>query len=78
LSEAKIYYVKVRFGSSRLSVDGDHITVGLKSKPKLGRANRELVRRLADHFDVGEENVRILSGRTSRKKVVEVRAATGG
>jgi uncharacterized protein len=57
---------------SRLEVVGDEITVSIKSQPQRGKANRELVKKLARHFGVSEQSVRILSGLTSRKKLVEI------
>ena len=67
------YSVSVRFSSDgRLEVNGDEIAISIKSQPERGRANRELVKKLAAHFGVGEERVRIISGLTSRKKLVEV------
>jgi hypothetical protein len=53
-------------------VAGDEITVSIKSQPERGRANRELVKKLAAHFGVSAQDVRILSGLASRKKVVEI------
>jgi uncharacterized protein len=67
------YSVSVRFSSDgRLEVNGDEIAVSIKSQPERGRANRELVKKLAAHFGVGEDRVKIISGLTSRKKLVEV------
>ncbi len=57
---------------SLLEVVGDEITVSIKSQPQRGKANRELVKKLARHFGVSEQSVRILSGLTSRKKLVEI------
>ena len=56
----------------RIEVAGDEITVSIKSPPERGRANRELVKRLAEHFCVSEANVRIVAGLASRKKVVDI------
>ncbi|WP_228369282.1 DUF167 domain-containing protein [Candidatus Nitrososphaera gargensis] len=65
--------VLVRFSSDdRLEVSDDEIAVSIKSQPERGKANRELVKKLAAHFGVGEDRIRIVSGLTSRKKVVEV------
>jgi len=41
-------------------------------KPEKGKANLELVKKLAKHFNVHSSQVRILSGFTSRKKIIEV------
>jgi len=67
------YSVSVHFGSGeRLEVKGDEIAISLKAEPERGKANRELVKKLAKHFGVSEDRVRIISGLTSRKKIVEV------
>jgi uncharacterized protein (TIGR00251 family) len=67
------YSISVRFSSDgRLEVNGDEIAISIKSEPERGRANRELVKKLAKHFGVSEDRVRIISGLTSRKKIVEV------
>ncbi|OLC23847.1 MAG: hypothetical protein AUJ08_04800 [Thaumarchaeota archaeon 13_1_40CM_3_50_5] len=67
------YSVSVRFSSDgQLEVIGDQIAISIKSQPERGRANKELLKKLAAHFGVSEERVRIVSGLTSRKKIVEV------
>lgn len=67
------YYVAVRFGpGGAISVAGDEITISIKSQPERGKANRELVKRLSEHFGVPEASVRIVSGFASRKKIVEI------
>jgi uncharacterized protein (TIGR00251 family) len=66
------YRVSVRFGGAGIKVEGDEIEVGIKSEPERGKANRELVKKLAEHFGVPVQNVRIVSGHTSRKKLVDV------
>lgn len=67
------YSVSVRFSSDgRLEVNGDEIAISIKVRPERGRANSELVKKLAAHFGVGEDRVRIISGLMSRKKLVEV------
>lgn len=67
------YSVSVKFSSDgRLEANGDEITISIKSQPERGRANRELVKKMAAHFGVSEDKVRIISGLTSRKKIVEL------
>jgi len=67
------YSVSVRLSSDgHLEVSGDEISISIKSTPEFGRANRELVKKLAAHFSVGKDRVRIISGLTSRKKIVEI------
>jgi len=67
------YSVSVRFSSDgQLEVIGDQIVISIKSQPERGRANKELLKKLAAYFGVSQERVRIVSGLTSRKKIVEV------
>ena len=67
------YTVFVKFNpTGKIIVYGDQITVSLKSKPEKGKANRELIQKLADYFEIDKDRIRITSGRTSNKKLVEV------
>jgi uncharacterized protein YggU (UPF0235/DUF167 family) len=68
------YTVFVKFNPSagKIIVNGDQITVSLKSKPQRGKANHELIQKLADYLKVDKGRVRIISGITSNKKLVEV------
>lgn len=66
------YKVKVKLNKDFVEVEGDKITVGVKAKPEKGKANEELVKKLARHFKVPVLSVRIVSGRTSKRKVIEV------
>jgi len=66
------YNVAVKFNMDGIEVDKDTITVGIKSKPERGRANKELIDKLARHFGIPRTNVKIVAGFTSRKKIVEI------
>ena len=67
------YVVLVKFNSSgKIQVASNEITICLKSKPERGKANKELVERLASYFMVSKDKVRIISGLTSRKKLVKI------
>lgn len=67
------YTVFVKFNpTGKIIVYGDRITVSLQSKPERGKANRELIQKLADYFKIDKVRIQIVSGRTSNKKLVEV------
>ncbi len=53
------------------AADGS-LTVHLKSPPIEGRANEELIARLAAHYKIPKSRLRIKSGAASRNKLVEV------
>lgn len=44
----------------------------LKSAPEKGKANHELVRELAKLLDVGQADVELIAGHTSRKKKIKI------
>lgn len=50
------------------------LTVFLKSPPIEGRANEELVARLAEYYRVPKSSVRVRTGLASRTKLVEIRS----
>ncbi len=67
------YSVYVKFNpTERVEVSGNEITIWLRSKPERGKANRELVERLASYFEVSMNKVHIITGLTSTKKLVEI------
>lgn len=66
------YEVEVKFHADFVRVEEGRIVVGLTSRPEGGRANLELVKKLARHFRVPQTKVRIVAGWTSRRKVVEI------
>lgn len=47
--------------------------VHLKQKPVDGKANEALIKVLAKHFGVRQNDVEIVSGFTSRVKIVEIK-----
>jgi uncharacterized protein len=68
-----MYHVSVKFNSDELFViQGNEITLSIKSAPKHGKANAELLKKLSRHFKVDLSRIRIVSGMTSRKKMVEI------
>ena len=67
-----IYEVEVVFHRDFLKVEDDKIIVGLTSKPERGKANLELIKKLAKHFKVSSSQIRIVSGLKSRRKIVEI------
>jgi uncharacterized protein len=54
-------------------VEGDAIKVRLNAPPVEGKANSALIEFLADVFNVRRAQIEIISGLTSRHKVVRVR-----
>ena len=73
------FAVRVQPRSSRACVDGAHgdaVRVRVHAAPVDGGANADVIEVLAEALDVPKREVRIVSGETSRQKVVEVGGLT--
>lgn len=66
------YEVEVEFHRDFIKVEGNKIIVGLTSMPEKGKANLELIKKLAKYFKVSSSQVKIVAGLKSRKKIVEI------
>lgn len=66
------YAVEVKFHKDFVKVEGDKIVIGIKSRPEKGKANLELIRKLAKHFNVPASQIKIITGHTARRKIVEL------
>jgi len=69
-----LYKVHIEFNRDNFITNEDQISIGIKSKPVKGKANNELIKKLAQHFGVSTSQVIIKSGKKSRQKIVEVLA----
>jgi len=67
-----IYKVQVEFYKEFLEINRDQISIGIKSKPVNGEANKEAIKQLAKHFGVSTALVHIRSCLKSREKVIEI------
>lgn len=70
-----LYRIKVKPNSKQQQIieepDGS-LTIRLKSPPVDGKANAELIKLLAEKFEVRKSAIVIKSGVSSRNKLVEV------
>lgn len=68
------YEVSVRFNKDFIDVDesGKKIAIGIRAKPVKGKANEEIIKKLAKYFGVPSSKVRIVAGLRSKSKIVEI------
>lgn len=74
--EGITFGVKVQPGAPRTRILGQHDTVlklALAAPPVEGKANAECIRFLAKFFDLSRSQVDILTGETTRNKVILLR-----
>jgi hypothetical protein len=69
------FFVKAKPGARTEKVeriDDSHLLVSVKEPPIRGRANEAIVKALAGYFNTPVDRIRIVSGHTSKQKVVEI------
>ena len=67
--------VKVKPGAKREAIrelDDGTLEVSLRARPERGQANQRLIQLLAKHYVVSKSRVRIVTGHSSRWKLVEI------
>lgn len=67
--------VKVVPGSKKQSFFLDKqglLKCALKSQPEKGKANEELIKFLSKLLHIGQQDVKIMSGQTGRKKLIKI------
>ena len=67
-----IYKVNVEFSKEFLEIKKDQISIGIKSKPIKGEANKEIIKKIAKHFKISTNLVHIKSGYKSSNKIIEI------
>jgi uncharacterized protein (TIGR00251 family) len=67
-----LYKVHVKLNLDDIIINEDQISIGIKSKPIKGKANLEIIKKLALHFGIPPSHVIIRSGQKSREKIVEI------
>jgi uncharacterized protein (TIGR00251 family) len=53
-------------------IDGTNFIVSVTAPPVKGLANRAIIKIVAEYFKVAPSRVRIVSGFTSRQKILEI------
>lgn len=68
-------FIKVKLNSKEQrieKIDGAHFIISVKEPPVKGLANRAIIAALAAYLKVTKSKIKIVSGHTSRKKVINL------
>ncbi|MFM9876083.1 MAG: DUF167 domain-containing protein [Nitrosarchaeum sp.] len=65
-----IYNVIVEFNREFLDIKENRIRIGTKLKPIKGEANKEIIKKIARHFEISTTQVQIKSGIKSKEKII--------
>ena len=66
------YEIIVEFNKEIFEISENKITIGIKSRPVKGEANKEIIKKLAKHFGVSTSKIQIKTGHKSKVKIVEI------
>ena len=70
------FYIRARPSASATKavavMDDESIKIDIAAEPENGKANIELIKYLAKEFSVSKGNIVIVSGATSRQKLVKI------
>ena len=67
-----IYKIHIEFSKEFLEIKKDQITIGIKSKPIKGEANKEIIKKISKHFKISTTSIQIKSGHKSQEKIIEI------
>jgi len=74
------FWVRVKANARICGFKGEQngsLKIGVREAPEKGKANRALIKLLAESLGVSRRDIRILRGLTSRDKLIEVIDSTG-
>ncbi len=53
-------------------IDGINFVVAVKEPPRKGKANKAIIKALAEYFNIAPSAVRLVSGFSAKQKVFEI------
>ncbi len=53
-------------------IDNTHFYVHVKEPPEKGKANNAIIKALSKHFNIPSSKINIISGHTSKQKIIEI------
>lgn len=71
----KILTVRIKLKASQVEVieiAPNQLTVKLTAAPTKGKANEQLIKLLAKHFNIAPSQIEIVKGLTSKNKIIKV------
>ena len=68
------FIAKVKAGAKidEITRDGSTLSIKIKAPANEGKANKAIIKLLADHFHVPQSDVTIRTGFSSKNKVIEI------
>lgn len=70
-----IYIIKVKFDQNEkfiINENNNEIEISITTTPIKGQANKEIIRRISEYFNIHKRNIKIIHGLYSKTKTVEI------
>ncbi|MGC8608644.1 MAG: DUF167 domain-containing protein [Thermoplasmata archaeon] len=64
--------ISVRSGKPCINIEKDRIIITTDKKFQNNMANRDIIKQLSEFFEIQQSQIRIISGFSSRKKMIEI------
>lgn len=58
--------------SEIISINNNEFKIKVQTPPEDGKANKEVIKLLAKHFNTSKSKIKIISGKTTRLKIIEI------
>ncbi len=58
--------------NNEVTTEVDKIQIKVAAQPESGKANKEIIKILADHYKIKKSKIRIIQGLKSRDKVIKI------
>ncbi|MCX6732052.1 MAG: DUF167 domain-containing protein [Candidatus Roizmanbacteria bacterium] len=55
-----------------IKIDSTHYLVHIKEAPEKGKANKAVIERMSEYFNIPKSHLKISSGLTSKQKSIEI------
>lgn len=55
-----------------VKIDDTHFVISTNFPPEDGKANKDIIKTIAKHFDIANSKIQIISGEKSREKIIEI------
>ncbi len=64
--------VNVNAKKEKISKNGSYFKVSVKEEPVRGKANKAVIKILANHFNISSSKIKIISGFKSKEKILKI------
>ncbi|MCX6730916.1 MAG: DUF167 domain-containing protein [Candidatus Roizmanbacteria bacterium] len=55
-----------------IKIDSTHYLVHIKEAPEKGKANKAVIERMSEYYNIPKSHFKIISGLTSKQKSIEI------